>query len=286
MADPNLSYTYKAQLNETIPNPFYQYLTPETFPGPLRNQQRVTRGSLLRPYPQYGDLTLNNVGTTRSRYQALQLRVQRAYATGGSILVAYNYNQERQEAYFNDPQRYTHQFFWLGSNNARHRLTLAGSYDMPFGKGKQFGSNMHPVLDAFVGGWQISGIFTYRSGEFLRFPQADVTGDPLAADPGPNGWFNIASFRVPTAFTPRMNPWQYSDITGPIFWNTDGSLSKSFPIKERYRVELRLEAYNLTNSLMWANPNMTVGSATFGRSTAQATGNRGREIQYTARFHF
>lgn len=288
MADPNLSYTYKAALSTNIDNPFYNYLTPETFPGPLRNQKTVTRGSLLRPFPQYGDLTLQNVGTTRSRYQALQLRVQRAYSSGGTILVAYNYNQERQEGYFNDPQRYVGQFFWLGSNNARHRLTLAGTYDFPVGKGKKLGNNLHPVLDAAFGGWQISGIYTYRSGEFLRFnDQMDFSGDPTIADPGPGKWFNTDAFKVATPFTPRMNPWQFNDITGPVFWNMDGTVSKTFPIKERYQLEFRFEAYNLTNSLMWANPNMTVTSATFGRSTAQnSPGNRGREMQYTLRFKF
>jgi hypothetical protein len=69
-------------------------------------------------------------------------------------------------------------------------------------------------------------------------------------------------------------------------WNLDGTLSKVFPIKERYKLELRWEAYNLTNSLMWANPNMSVTSQLFGRSTAQAQGNRGREMQYTLRLQF
>ena len=71
-----------------------------------------------------------------------------------------------------------------------------------------------------------------------------------------------------------------------MFWDVDGTLSKTFPIKEKYRLEFRFEAYNLTNSLMWANPNMTVGNSLFGRSTAQATTNRGREMQYTLRFMF
>ena len=56
LADPNLGYTYKAQLSQNIPNPFYNYLTPDVFPGTLRNQATVTRGSLLRPYPQYGSV--------------------------------------------------------------------------------------------------------------------------------------------------------------------------------------------------------------------------------------
>jgi hypothetical protein len=286
MSDPNLGYTYKAQLSTNIANPFYNYLTPQTFPGSQRNQATVTRGSLLRPYPHYGNIEQQMTGDWRSRYQALQLRAQRSYAAGASILFAYNYNQERNEAYFNDLQQYVRQVYWLGSNNARHRLTLAGTYDFPIGKGRKFGSGLHPVLNGAFGGWQISGIYTYRSGEFLRFSQADVVGEPTIENPGPGKWFNTDAFRLAPAFTPRTNPQQYANITGPIFWNLDGTLSKTFPIKERYNLEFRFEAYNLTNSLMWANPNLSVGNSLFGRSTTQATTNRGREMQYTLRLVF
>jgi hypothetical protein len=202
------------------------------------------------------------------------------------VLFAYNYNQERNEAFFNDITQYANEVFWLGSNNARHRLTIAGAYDFPIGRGRKIGSNMHPVLNGAFGGWQISGIYTYRSGEFLRFPAAEVVGEPEIDNPGPAKWFNTDAFRVLPAFTPRTNPYQYNNITGPIMWNLDGTVSKVFPIQERYRLEFRLEAYNLTNSLMWANPNMAVGNSLFGRSTAQAQGNRGRELQYTLRFQF
>lgn len=100
MANPDFSYTLKAQLSQNINNPFFNYLTPTQFPGTLRNARQVTRGSLLRPYPQYGDILVNNVGGDwRSRYQALQLRVQRTYSAGASVLVAYNYNQERNEGF-------------------------------------------------------------------------------------------------------------------------------------------------------------------------------------------
>jgi hypothetical protein len=286
MADPNWSYTLKAQLSQNVANPFYNYLTPALFPGTQRNPPTVTRGSLLRPYPHYGSLTANNWGDWRARYQALQLRVQRSYAAGASILFAYNYNQERNEAYFNDIQQYVNQVFWLGSNNARHRLTLAGTYDFPIGKGRTFGAGLHPVLNAVIGGWQVSGIYTYRSGEFIRFGAANVTGDPSIENPGPGKWFNTGAFTVLPAFTPRTNPNQYPNITGPIFWNADGAISKTFPVKERYKLEFRFEAYNLTNSLMWGPPNTTIGNALFGRSTTQATTNRGREMQYTLRLMF
>ncbi|MBI2685858.1 MAG: carboxypeptidase regulatory-like domain-containing protein [Acidobacteria bacterium] len=288
MSDPNLGYTYKAVLSQNVPNPFYNYLTTSVFPGSLRNPATVTRGSLLRPYPQYnGSLTMNNVGNWRNRYQALQLRVQRTYSAGASVLLAYNYNQERGEAYFNDPQQYLNQVFWLGSNNARHRLTIAGTYDVPVGKGRKFANTIHPVANAIIGGWQMSGIYTYRSGEFLRFGgQMDFAGNPYIDNPGPQKWFNTDAFKVATPFTPRMNPYQFDGLMGPIFWNLDGTVSKAFPIREHYRLEFRFEAYNLTNSLMWANPNLTAGNQLFGRSSAQATTNRGREMQYTLRLHF
>ncbi|MEX2261762.1 MAG: TonB-dependent receptor [Bryobacteraceae bacterium] len=285
MADPELGYTYKAQLSQNIPNPFSNYLTPDVFPGVQGNQATVTRGSLLRPYPQYGALTVNNLSDWRARYQALQLRVQRTYAAGASVLFAYNYNQEREEWYFNDPAEYTDEVFWRPSNNARHRATIAGTYELPVGKGKRLGS-MHPILNGVFGDWQLSGIYTYRSGEFLRFNPMDFAGDPYIDNPGPEKWFNTDAFKVQTPFTPRTNPWQFDGMTGPNLWNLDATISKVFPIRERYRLEFRMEAYNLTNSLMWANPNLTAGNALFGRSTAQAQGNRGREIQYTLRFAF
>jgi hypothetical protein len=287
MVNPDLTYGLKAQLSQNVANPFFNYLTPEVFPGNLRNPRTVTRGSLLRPYPHYGNLNVEGIGDWRSRYQALQLRLQRSYTAGASVLFAYNYNQERNEAFFNDIAEYANQPFWLGSNNARHRLTMAGSYDLPFGKGKAIGNSMHPILNGAFGGWQISGIYTYRSGEFLRFGAMDyLGGDPRIDNPGPQGWFNKDAFRVLPAFTPRTNPFQFDGLTGPVMWNLDGTVSKSFPIKESYRLEFRFEAYNLTNSLMWANPNMAVNNALFGRSTAQAQGNRGREMQYTLRFYF
>ncbi len=90
---------------------------------------------------------------------------------------------------------------------------------------------MHPMLNGVFGGWQLSGIYTYRSGEFLRFAdQMDVVGEPDIANPGPDKWFNTDSFRVPTPFTPRTNPWQYRRHHGSDLLELDATVSKSFPI--------------------------------------------------------
>ena len=84
-----------------MPNPFYQYLTPDKFPGQLRNRANVTVGSLLVPYPQYLTLSRNLVSGVHDRYRALQLRLQRSSARGYTFLWAYNYNRQKTEAFFN-----------------------------------------------------------------------------------------------------------------------------------------------------------------------------------------
>jgi len=283
-SDPQLSYTYKGLLSETVPNPFYQYLTPTTFPGQLRNQQTVTVGSLLKIYPQYGDLQQLNTAGIGDHYQALQLRVQRRFSKGLGLLWAYNYNRETTQNWFNAPDQYANRFTFIDSNNPRHRMNIAGTYDLPFGKGRTFLSDANPIVNAILGGWSSSWIFTYVSGDFLRFGQLNLTGDPAISNPTRDRYFDTSVFSPPTPYTPRTNPLQYPDVRGPRRGNLDATLAKFFPLGERVRLEFKLEAYNLSNSFMASDPSTDVYSSLFGRSTGQA--NVGRQMQYTLRLHF
>ncbi|MCC6858844.1 MAG: TonB-dependent receptor [Bryobacterales bacterium] len=285
LMDPQLSYTHKGALDKSVPNPFYQYLTPDKFPGQLRYQKTVTVGSLLKQYPQYG--TLGQMLTPRmlNRYHALQLRVQRPFANGFGILWTYNYNRERQSNFFNAIDQYADRFTFLDSNNPRHRMNIAGTYDLPFGKGRPWMSDANAVVNAILGGWSTSWIFSYNSGAFLRFGQLTVTGDPRISNPTRSRYFDTSVFKPAEPYTPRTNPYQYAGVTGPRFGNLDATLSKFFPLRgESLRLEFKMEAYNLSNSFMASNPSMDVYSSLFGRSTGQA--NRGREMQYSMRLHF
>jgi hypothetical protein len=284
MSDPALTYLYKAELSRSVPNPFYQYLTPDTFPGQLRNRPNVTVGSLLTPYPQYLGLSRAQVPGVRDRYRALQLRVQRSSASGYSFLWAYNYNRQSTEAFFNSDDQYAGRFTFQPSNNPRHRMTLAGSYELPVGKGRRYFAGLPRTANAVLGGWSLSGIYSYASGQFVRFNQAIIAENPRIDSPTRDRWFDTSKFTRPAPFTPRTNPWQYPGVTGPRTWNLDLTLAKFFPITERWRIEFRMESYNVTNSFI---PNMPVNdvlSSAFGRSNNQ--GNLGREFQYTARIHF
>ena len=125
----------------------------------------------------------------------------------------------------------------------------------------------------------------FGAGQPLRFGNLETDGgNPRIANPTRDRWFDTSKFKQAQPFTPRTNPWQYRGVTGPGYWNWDATISKHFPISERVRREFRFEAYNLTNSFMPSNPNMSVTSSLFGRSTDQA--NQGRELQYPIRLHF
>lgn len=285
MSDPQLSYTYQAALAQTVANPFYLYLTPDKFPGQLRNQAMVTKASLLVPFPQYGALVQNTPGVL-DRYHALQIKAQRAFNRGTSFLVAYNYNRQRTQAFFNSDDQYVGGFTFQPSNNPRHRMTVAGIYELPFGRGRALLPKAHPIVNAFLGGWQSSVIFSYNSGEFLRFGQMIIQGSPRISNPTRDRYFDTSMFQRPLPYTPRTNPLQYPGVTGPRFVNFDAAMSKTFPITERFKLEFRMESFNLTNSFMAGTPNTDVNSSLFGRSTTQSIYNSGRRLQYSARVTF
>lgn len=281
MADPQLSYRYKAELAKRVNNPFYNILTPDTFPGSLRNQPQVTLGSLLKPMPHYTGLTQENTGGRRTRYNSIQLRLQRPFANGFNFLLGYNYNQERREEFFNSDLEYLRQWIWARSPTARHKLNLVGVWNVPFGKGRQFGAGANRVLEGIAGGWTMTGTYTFISGTPLRYGQMEVIGNPAIENPDKWGYiFNPKAFKIAEAYTPRSNPLWFDAILGPGQKQLDATLAKLFPITERFQLEFRMEAENLSNTFTAADPDMNVNSATFGRVTAPRQGRFGRVFQY------
>jgi hypothetical protein len=202
------------------------------------------------------------------------------------VHVAYNYNRERNSNFFNDIDQFANNWTWLDSNNPRHRIAAASTYDLPLGKGRKWLPGANRFVNSLLGGWSTSWLLFYDSGNFLRFGAMEMAagGDPRISSPNREKWFDTSLFSQLPAYTPRANPWQFDGVRGPRNWNLDTTLAKMFPITESVRFELRLEAYNLTNSFIPTNPDMGVNSPNFGRSINQM--NRGREFQYTGRIHF
>ena len=287
LMDPQLSYTYQSALNRRVSNPFYNYLTPDKFPGQLRNLEQVTLADLLKPFPQYGNVNQTNTPGIRERYHSMQLRVQRHFADGFNFLLAYNYNRERQEEFFNIDEEFAGRFRFEDGVRPRHRTTIAGVYDFPFGRGRRFFNGVPTVVDAIVGGWTTTAAYYYNSGNLLRFDQMDVVGDPKIDNPSKWGlMFDPAAFKQSAAFTPRTNPKSFSGIFGPGYKNLDVTLAKFFNLTERFQLEFKMESYNVSNTFTAADPEVRVTRSNFGRTFQQLQGVNGREFQYNLKLHF
>jgi len=302
--DPRLSYKYGSALTQTVANPFYNFGTPETFPGAsLRNAKTVSVASLLVPYPQYGTITQTGTDLRSARYQSFQLRLQRAFDHGFSLLATYARVWTRSE-WFYDPQdeydrKLTDFNFTVAQSGGSgtpavtadpaHRFVSAVNWEIPVGKGRLIGSSFSRPVDYILGGWQLSGIYTYTSGAPLIFSSsitAQTSVKQLSLQGAGSNWFDTTGFAVAPSFTRRTNPWYYDGLVGPNFRNLDFSAAKRIAITERVAVQLRLEAFNALNGMNWSNPNLTVTASDFAKTNTQLSGYYGRQIQYSARLIF
>lgn len=272
--DPKLQQQYQNSLSTQVDNPFYNYLTPTLFPGPLRNQKTVSLGSLLVPYPQYGGLYQIGVLGAAERYHSLELKAQKAFSKGYNFLVSYVYIREKtQTNTFNDLNAFQNNLVYQESNQPRHRFNIASVWELPVGKGRAYLNSTPAVVDAVLGGWKVAGLWTFISGDFPRFGNYIVNGNPCISNPSPQGWFNTAAFsRIPAnTYVLRTNPLQYDCLTGPHFWNLDANLTKAIRITERVHAELKMAAYNATNRLNRGDPDTNVLSSTFGKALFQGS---------------
>jgi len=282
--NPALSYQFKGLLDQTVTNPFYG-LPSSVMPGSLATQPTVAVSQLLRQYPQYGDLTQLGWPGGRDHYYGLALKVERPMAKGLGFMFGYNYNQENHTQYLNPLDQYTNTYTMLDREQPRHNFTAAGTWEIPVGRGRTFLGNTNKIVDGVIGGWATSQIFMAHGGDLLNFNQATVTGNPQQNVPA-GYYFNPAVFAVSPSYTPRTNPWYYPGLRGPSFWQLDSTAVKYFPITEKIKLEIRFELFNMPNIYMPGDPDTTIGSGTMGRSTSPASGNYGREVQYSAKIHF
>jgi hypothetical protein len=189
--------------------------------------------------------------------------------------------------------------------DATHTLTAYAIYDLPVGKGRQFGSNMNKAVDAVVGGWTVSPIFSLHTG----FPMAmyNLTGDPTGTLSGGirpdcdgqnqvygrqaytavNGgggilWFNPANYTNNTSGFGTCAP-QLSGLRGPGYYNWDISLQKNFQLTERFRLQFRSDFLNAFNRVNLAAPNTTVDESNTGVITASQPA---RNIQFALKLYF
>jgi Carboxypeptidase regulatory-like domain/TonB dependent receptor len=258
------------RLSQQVPNPFIG-LVPTGLTG-----ANVARSQLLRPYPQFTSVQATETNG-QSDYQALQARVERRMANGFTVQIAYAWSQAMTETgYLNDSDTTLERV--ISPWDREHTFVASGLVEMPFGSNRRYGRNWGGVTNAVLGGWQIGYIFKAQSGAPLGFGNflfASGMGvdDIAAADQSVDHWFNVNAFNRVTAqqlvSNVRTQPSRFAEVRGPGYAVLDLSLLKNISLGASRQLQLRVEAYNLTNRANLQNPNTTTTSTALGTITAQ-----------------
>lgn len=171
--------------------------------------------------------------------------------------------------------------------DALHNFSGAWVYELPFGKGRKYGSDMNGFANAVLGGWQLGGMAYLRSGFAMtirandqsgtnsRGARADRIGDgndgPKTVGPG-SQWFNPSAYAGPRVGT--LGNAGNGTVRGPGLKNLDLSVQKLFPVTEQVRIEFRGEMFNVTNTPSFQGVNANQSSVTFGEVTAAQDARR------------
>ncbi len=283
-----------------------------------------------RPYPQFG--SLNTSGTPAnenaiSNYNSLQASIDKRMSQGVSVSFSYVWshflsdNDSAGWGSHGGAQQIQNSFVPsanYGNSNFDIRNAFKGYaiYQLPFGRDKQFLNN-NALLDAVVGGWQLSSTIIVQSGQpftavmasgtnsyslagnnFNWFP--NVIGNPRLANRGPKQWFNEAAFAAPTPGT--FGDERRNQLTGPALERVNLSLGKTFAFTEGIRLQVRADANNAFNHAGFALPNVNLtvcpssgtlpsgcsgyGAIATGTSTITSLTDPGRTVQLSAHLTF
>jgi len=271
-------------LTASFPNPFFR-LAP-TY------SSNISRANLLRPYPHFGDMSVNEpVGY--SWYHSLQVRGEKRFASGFSLQTAYTFSKFMQATEFLNPTDPT-PYRVISDVDRPHVFTFSGLWELPFGRGRRFGRSMPSVANALASGWQLNGTIIRQAGPPLAFGNIIFNGN-LKDIPLPKSqrsvdrWFNIdAGFERNSARQLANNirafPLRLSGVRGDgqATWNF--SLLKNMRIHERLSAEFRVESYNTMNHPSFDVPNRTPTSSAFGAITNTTSEPRGFQFALKLKF--
>ena len=244
-----------------------------------------------------------------NNYEALQVKVEKRFSQGVQLLAHYTWsrNMDFTGTYYPVDAHYA---YGPADNNRAHAVVIASLWEVPFGKGRKYGSNLSKPVDMLLGGWQANGVLTLATGlPFTPSYQAcnadrdtgwcrpDVAGNWQAANPSQFGWFNTSDSLL-TANGQVNGPWQRPQkgvqgnvgrnaLWGPHFGQLDMSFFKTFPVTERLRIQFRTEAFNFTNHTNLGQPNGCVDCPGVAGRIFNAIGNYvPRQWQMAARVEF
>jgi outer membrane receptor protein involved in Fe transport len=262
----------------------------------------VARAQLLRPFPHFLSVVSANAAFASSNYHAAIASVQRRFSNGLTVNGSYTFSKLIDLALGQFAGETVSNAGFQNFNNLRadrslsaldapHRLVINGLYALPFGAGRKF--NPKGAAGAILNGWELSAIYTYQSGGPLAFSSAtntnfsqgggqrpNLVGDPVLPEGQPSltSWFNTAAFAAPVAYAFGSAPRSLGNVRSDALSSTDFSVVKNTKLYESMALQFRAEFFNLTNTVRFAPPNTSFGSAAFGQVSAQS--NQPRVVQF------
>lgn len=198
--------------------------------------RNITRANLLRPYPQFGNLSAV-VPDGYSWYHSMQLRAERRMKNGISVQASYVWSKFMEAIeYLNtaDPRPYE----VISDSDRPHRISASGIWEIPLGRGRRFGGKIPKAADLFVGGWQLNGVVIVQSGPPLGFGNALFIGDikavPLSGTQrSVDRWFATEGFVRDASQQLQLNyqqfPLRFSGIRETASAPGTGRCSRHFP---------------------------------------------------------
>ncbi len=269
-------------------------------------------------YPITGQTTAITESTpfNNAKYNALQAQLTKRLGAAGLFGITYTFSKAMDYG-DNDDSGLTWSWipmyrrnYALAGFDRTHNFEAYWNYALPFGHGKSMASQGVPAL--LAGGWQLNGIlsrysgtpFTIASsGSSVNAPGNTQTAEqilPSVDIPGGHGiGANGASYFNPLAFAP-VTTVSFGNsgrdiLRGPGVFNMNASLFRNFRLTERFQLQFRAEAFNVTNTPQFGNPGATVTSATFnadgsvkalnGYTQITSAGNE-RQLRFALRLAF
>ncbi len=279
-------------LSSNLPNPLAQ-LMPSDAISALRGTN-IARERLLRPYPHF-DAVNGSRFDGYSWYHALQIQVEKRFSRGYLLAANYTFSKFMQatELLNQDDPRPTEM---ISDLDRPHRVTISGIYELPFGRGRRFGSSWRGVGLELISGWELTGIFTYQSGSPISWGNISFNGDlrdvVLPSDQrSVSRWFNTdAGFERNSALQLDRNvrtfPLRFSWIRTHNINNYDLSIIKKTRIAEGKDLQFRGEFLNAFNHPLFPAPNTNPAQLQFGSIQASTQANYPRRIQLSVKFVF
>jgi hypothetical protein len=242
-------------------------------------------------------------------YHALQVKVERRYTRGLYLLNSFTWSRARDnasghlEVQNGDNSRVNYrdleaEFGRSGYDQPLNNTTSV-VWELPFGQGRKFASNMSPIMEGVLGGWRLVGINTMTSGMPINLsysPAAtssvggtvtyrpNLTGDSLTPNGGVNNYLNPATVEIPTDRTQPFGNAPRNVARGTPFYQMDLGLHKSFGLQgDQRRIEARIEAFNLFNTTNFQTANGNRSASSFGTITSTFPA---RQMQLGVKFYF